>query len=251
MDVPVTALPGAHAPPTAASRDRRRGSRGRRRLRSRRRRDARTPAVLGAGSAPCGPLVRRPDPRGAIRRSWRPRQVERDPAEPHRRCVRRLRPSRPERRPRHLGDGGPVDAVGQSTRGPRRTRAPPTDRRGGDDRSRPLQAAQRHPRSRGRGRRPPCVRWGRVLRRPSERHGRPLGGEEIALLLSDATVEEACAVVERLRERWASVRPYPVTFSAGVARVGRRGGHDALRAADAAMYEAKAAGRDQIVVARA
>jgi diguanylate cyclase (GGDEF)-like protein len=71
-----------------------------------------------------------------------------------------------------------------------------------------------------------------------------LGGEEFLLILRGADDDGVDALLSRLRATWERVRPHPVTFSAGIARVGdhpRR----ALREADEAMYEAKTAGRDR------
>lgn len=71
-----------------------------------------------------------------------------------------------------------------------------------------------------------------------------LGGEEFVVVLSTEDGTGAEAFLERLRERWEDVRPHPVTFSAGIARVGAHP-EGALHQADAAMYRAKAAGRDR------
>jgi diguanylate cyclase (GGDEF)-like protein len=76
------------------------------------------------------------------------------------------------------------------------------------------------------------------------------GGEEFALVLpSAASVDMTAAaevVVSRLRERWDG----PVTFSVGIA-VHRAGDAPSttLARADAAVYEAKAQGRNTLVVA--
>lgn len=70
------------------------------------------------------------------------------------------------------------------------------------------------------------------------------GGEEFALLFPGSDSEAALAAVERLRAR----TPGGQTFSAGVSQY--RPGDTAgmlVAAADAAMYQAKVAGRDQIV----
>ncbi len=54
----------------------------------------------------------------------------------------------------------------------------------------------------------------------------------------------ADAFLERLRAEWVGHRPHPVSFSAGIAR--SVGDPEAtLALADAALYRAKAAGRDQ------
>jgi diguanylate cyclase (GGDEF)-like protein len=70
------------------------------------------------------------------------------------------------------------------------------------------------------------------------------GGEEFIIVLSAEDGTGAEAFLERLRARWETVRPHPVTFSAGIARGGDHP-QRALRQADAAMYRAKAAGRDR------
>lgn len=51
-------------------------------------------------------------------------------------------------------------------------------------------------------------------------------------------------LLTRLRDEWLQVRPLPVTFSAGIA-IARGGPEPTLRAADEALYEAKATGRDR------
>ena len=92
--------------------------------------------------------------------------------------------------------------------------------------------------------------------RESDIMGR-LGGEEFAVLLPNATREGACALAERLlgqvraqavQTAGASVR---FTVSIGVAVLGRHGGsiEALLAAADAALYQAKRAGRDRIETA--
>jgi len=76
--------------------------------------------------------------------------------------------------------------------------------------------------------------------RASDRAGR-YGGEEFVVILTEG---EPDAFLTRLREGWAKARPHPITFSAGVAPC-RPDPQRALKAADRAMYRAKAAGRDQ------
>lgn len=70
------------------------------------------------------------------------------------------------------------------------------------------------------------------------------GGEEFVAVIS--APEGANSLLERLRTKWELTRPLPITFSAGVAR---SAGTPAmtLRLADAALYEAKEAGRDRWV----
>ena len=78
-----------------------------------------------------------------------------------------------------------------------------------------------------------------------------LGGEEFACLLPEASLESAQRFAERIaadyRER---ARRYGSTLSIGIARW-QPGDvlNDLLASADAALYQAKRAGRDQVVVA--
>jgi len=76
------------------------------------------------------------------------------------------------------------------------------------------------------------------------------GGEEFVLVLARTGPEQAQEVLARVRSAWRWTRPN-VTFSAGLA-ANTDGDSDAqvlLAMADAALYQAKAAGRDQDVVA--
>ena len=88
------------------------------------------------------------------------------------------------------------------------------------------------------------------------------GGEEFGLLLVQSALEEAAIVTNRLRERVANQRfPFPegtsgapdieipVTVSIGVAALlPDDDAETLLNRADAALYEAKAAGRNQVCV---
>lgn len=84
-----------------------------------------------------------------------------------------------------------------------------------------------------------------------------LGGEEFAVLCPATTAAEAMAVAERMREAVRDGVRHPagggalVTTSAGVAEVrdGQASVEAALSAADRALYAAKAAGRDRVVIA--
>jgi diguanylate cyclase (GGDEF)-like protein len=70
------------------------------------------------------------------------------------------------------------------------------------------------------------------------------GGEEFAVVLPEAGIEGAQAMLGRFRRAWTSHRPI-TTFSAGIARhESHRSPRETLRLADSALYEAKAAGRD-------
>jgi diguanylate cyclase (GGDEF)-like protein/PAS domain S-box-containing protein len=72
------------------------------------------------------------------------------------------------------------------------------------------------------------------------------GGEEFLVLLPDTAAEEAAEVVERLRER----TPMDQTCSAGLASWDFvESADDLLGRADAALYLAKAGGRDQLTQA--
>jgi diguanylate cyclase (GGDEF)-like protein len=96
----------------------------------------------------------------------------------------------------------------------------------------------------------------RHLRR-SDTLGR-YGGEEFALLLEDLGEADAVRLVDRLRDEFAAVEHrapdgsrYRVTFSAGIALLPPAADLDSWRAAaDAALYEAKHAGRNCVAVAR-
>jgi len=81
------------------------------------------------------------------------------------------------------------------------------------------------------------------------------GGEEFLLLLPDAAPEDAHAVLDRMAGRVQAmtvpgIDGRRITFSAGLAR--RHAGEpfaDAISRADKALYQAKEAGRDRIVLA--
>lgn len=78
------------------------------------------------------------------------------------------------------------------------------------------------------------------------------GGEEFTILLPDTDLELALTVAERLRGALADTpTPEPVTVSIGVAasNVHADGAKELIHAADTALYVAKRAGRDRVVVA--
>lgn len=88
-----------------------------------------------------------------------------------------------------------------------------------------------------------------------------LGGEEVAILLPDTTLEAAYAVAERIRER-VELEPFPiqnhtrgipVTVSIGVAsrRAGDASAAEIVKRADDALYRAKEAGRNRVIAAHA
>jgi diguanylate cyclase (GGDEF)-like protein len=81
-----------------------------------------------------------------------------------------------------------------------------------------------------------------------------IGGEEFAVILPDAGETEAVAVAERLREAIGRCKipgDGRVTVSVGVAEFPRHASQprDLLARADAALFEAKAAGKDRVAVA--
>jgi len=90
------------------------------------------------------------------------------------------------------------------------------------------------------------------------KHGRAMrcGGEEFAAILPNASLEEGRALAESLRVSFANRRwdreglSQGVTISCGISLV-RRGEatlDDAINRADAALYAAKSAGRNQVLV---
>jgi diguanylate cyclase (GGDEF)-like protein len=85
------------------------------------------------------------------------------------------------------------------------------------------------------------------------------GGEEFAVVLEDISGEDAVRLVERLRSEFAAIEhrsregvPFRVTFSAGLAALEDGESLSAwVNAADRALYAAKEAGRDRVVLATA
>jgi diguanylate cyclase (GGDEF)-like protein len=92
--------------------------------------------------------------------------------------------------------------------------------------------------------------FGSVLRgtvRGRDTVGR-FGGEEFLILLGPPG--GADAYLHRLRAEWLTQRPFPVTFSAGIA-ASAGDPDETVRLADQALYQAKEAGRDQWIWATA
>lgn len=85
-----------------------------------------------------------------------------------------------------------------------------------------------------------------------------IGGEELAVIVPAGSIESCVALASRIRLRLEGISVchgpsrFGVTASFGVAISPLHGTdvRDVLRAADAAMYEAKAKGRNRVVVAR-
>jgi two-component system cell cycle response regulator len=88
-----------------------------------------------------------------------------------------------------------------------------------------------------------------------------MGGEEVVVVLPDTTLEAAYTIAERIRERveaeqfpiHRNSRAIPVTVSIGVAsrRAGDMSSAEMMKRADDALYRAKAAGRNRVIVANA
>lgn len=85
-----------------------------------------------------------------------------------------------------------------------------------------------------------------------------IGGEELAVIFPDTTVDDAAARAEKIRQRIEELaiilggRPLgKITASFGIAAYPDHGAdyEQLLRASDTALYEAKAAGRNRIIVA--
>ena len=83
--------------------------------------------------------------------------------------------------------------------------------------------------------------------RPGDEPAR-YGGEEFALVLPGADAADAAAVAERLRSAITACHELAFTVSVGVAAAPQHGrtGRELVAAADAALYAAKRAGKDQV-----
>jgi len=84
-----------------------------------------------------------------------------------------------------------------------------------------------------------------------------MGGEEFAAVLVGASIEKAAEILEEIRESFANIvqigdgREFSVTLSCGVAEFPAFGTQaELLEASDKALYEAKNAGRNRVVVAK-
>ena len=96
----------------------------------------------------------------------------------------------------------------------------------------------------------------RATLRPTDRIGR-FGGEEFLILLPETALKESAGVLARIKRELAASPliekelPLKITFSGGIAERGDREPLDTLLArADAALYQAKRAGKNRITLAR-
>ena len=96
----------------------------------------------------------------------------------------------------------------------------------------------------------------RATLRPTDRIGR-FGGEEFLLLLPETALKESAGVLARIKRELAARPliekdlPLKITFSGGIAERGEREPLDTVIArADAALYQAKRAGKNRITLAR-
>lgn len=101
---------------------------------------------------------------------------------------------------------------------------------------------------------------GRILREHLRKSdvGCRYGGEELLVIMPDSSIEDAqsrladiCDLIRNMKIRYREDLLPSVTVSVGIAGTAEQTIHEAalLRAADDALYAAKAAGRDRIVVA--
>lgn len=97
----------------------------------------------------------------------------------------------------------------------------------------------------------------RVLRerlRKSDQVGR-YGGEEFGVILPDTDARAAAGIIDAIREQFAVIthtadgEDFRVTFSAGVAQSGSGDMNRLVKRADDALYRAKHAGRNRVLVA--
>ncbi|MCL5291299.1 MAG: sensor domain-containing diguanylate cyclase [Actinobacteria bacterium] len=73
------------------------------------------------------------------------------------------------------------------------------------------------------------------------------GGDEFAIILPEADLDQAAEVARRIREDISSVEP-PITVSGGVAELDEHNPESLIHIADRAMYRAKSLGGDLIFV---